>query len=71
MPETKCQSNVMAQHPDPRQMKWHPRLPSKPQQFNQAVSTRKVIAIVFWARKGPLFVEFMPHGPKMNAVKYC
>jgi hypothetical protein len=39
---------------------YHPQSPSKPRKFKQTLSTRKIMAIVFWEWKGVLLVEFMP-----------
>jgi hypothetical protein len=49
-------------HESKRQsLEWHhPQSPSKPRKFKQTLSTRKIMATVFWDRKGVLPVEFMP-----------
>jgi hypothetical protein len=53
-------------------LEWHhPRSPSKPRMFKQTLSTRKIMATVFWDRKGVLLVEFMPYGTIINAESYC
>jgi hypothetical protein len=53
-------------------LEWHhPRSPSKPRKCKQTLSTRKVMATVFWDRKGVLLVEFMPQGTTINAESYC
>jgi hypothetical protein len=55
-----------------RSLEWHhPRSPSKPRKFEQTLSTRKIMAMVFWDRKGVLLVEFMPQGTTINAESYC
>jgi histone-lysine N-methyltransferase SETMAR len=59
-PETKQQS---------RQWK-HPESP-KPRKFKQTLSAGKVMASVFWDRKGLLLCEFMPAGTTINANRYC
>jgi hypothetical protein len=46
---------------------YHPRPPSKPRKFKQTLSTRKIMATVFWCRKGVLLVEFMPQDTTINA----
>jgi histone-lysine N-methyltransferase SETMAR len=53
-------------------LEWlHPRSPSKPTKFKQTLSTRKIMATVFWDRKGVLLVEFMPQDTTINAESYC
>ncbi|GFY03724.1 mariner Mos1 transposase [Trichonephila clavipes] len=37
----------------------------------RTISTRKVMATVFWDRHGVLLVEFMQQGTTMNAAAYC
>jgi hypothetical protein len=37
----------------------HIHSPNKPKKFKQMLSARKLIAAVFWDRKGVLMVEFM------------
>lgn len=59
-PETKQQSR-----------EWrHPSSP-KPRKFKQTQSAGKVMATVFWDRKGVLLVDFMPAGTTINADRYC
>lgn len=59
-PETKQQSK-----------QWrHPTSP-KPKKFKQTLSAGKVMATVFWDRKGVLLVDFMPKGTTINAERYC
>jgi hypothetical protein len=53
-------------------LEWqHPPSPSKLRKFKQTLSTRKIMATVFWDRKGVLLVEFMPQGIAINAESYC
>ncbi|KAJ4435469.1 hypothetical protein ANN_18085, partial [Periplaneta americana] len=60
-PETKRQSR-----------QWHhPSSPKKPRKFKQTLSTQKVMATVFWDRKGVLLLDFMPKGTTINANRYC
>jgi uncharacterized damage-inducible protein DinB len=40
----------------------HTQSPNKPKKFKQIMSARKLMAAVFWARKGVLMVEFMQQG---------
>ncbi|XP_064479391.1 histone-lysine N-methyltransferase SETMAR-like [Ornithodoros turicata] len=59
-PETKQQSR-----------EWrHPYSP-KPRKFKQSQSAGKVMATVFWDRKGVLLVDFIPAGTTVNADRYC
>lgn len=60
-PETKRQS-----------MEWHhSNSPKKPKKAKQILSTRKVMATVFWDRKGVLLVDYMHRGETINAAAYC
>jgi histone-lysine N-methyltransferase SETMAR len=59
-PETKQQSRECQ----------HSSLP-KPQKFKRTQSAGKVMATVFWDRKGVLLVDFMAHGTIINADRYC
>ncbi|KAJ4444150.1 hypothetical protein ANN_05939 [Periplaneta americana] len=38
---------------------------------NHTLSTQKVVATVFWDRKGVLLLDFMPKGTTINANRYC
>lgn len=59
-PETKRQS-----------LEWRHTTSPKPRKFKQVQSARKVMATVFWYRKGVLLVDFMPRGTTINAIAYC
>ena len=39
--------------------------------FEQTLSADKVMASVFWDRKGVLSCKFMPIGTTINAARYC
>jgi histone-lysine N-methyltransferase SETMAR len=53
-------------------LEWHhPRSPTKPRKFKHTLSTRKIMATVFWDWKDVLLVEFMPQGTTINAEAYC
>jgi hypothetical protein len=43
----------------------------KPKKFKQTLAARKLMAAVFWDRKGVLEVEFMQQGPKISSPMYC
>lgn len=60
-PETKRQSS-----------EWHhSNSPTRPRKFKQEPSTRKIMATVFWDRKGVLLIDFLPRGMTINAERYC
>ncbi|GFU20376.1 mariner Mos1 transposase [Trichonephila clavipes] len=58
--------------PETRQSKqWkHPSSP-KAKKFKQILSAGKIMASIFWDRKGVLLCEFMPRGTTINADRYC
>ena len=43
----------------------------RPKKFKQTLSAGKVMATVFWDRKGVLLTEFMPKGTTINSDRYC
>jgi histone-lysine N-methyltransferase SETMAR len=52
-------------------MEWcHTHSPTN-KKFKTSTSTKKIIATVFWDRKGVLLVDFMPHGTTINTAAYC
>jgi histone-lysine N-methyltransferase SETMAR len=52
-------------------MEWpHTQSPTK-KKFKTSTSTKKIMATVFWDRKGVLLVDFMPHGTTINTAAYC
>lgn len=59
-PETKEQSK-----------QWKHTSSPKPRKFKQTLSAGKIMASVFWDRKGILLCEFMPRGTTINADRYC
>lgn len=59
-PETKRQSS-----------QWrHTNSPSA-KKFKTTISAKKIMASVFWDRKGIILVEFLPQGETINAQRYC
>jgi hypothetical protein len=48
----------------------HTHSPNKPEKFKQT-STRKLMATVFWDRKGVLMVEFMQQGTTITSEVHC
>jgi len=59
-PETKEQSK-----------QWRHSSSPKPKKFKQTLSVGKIMACVFWDRKGLLLCEFMPRGTAINGDRYC
>ena len=51
-------------------MEWHQTSSPVRVKAKQAISTRKVIAMVFWDRHGVLLVEFMQQGTTLNTATY-
>jgi hypothetical protein len=39
--------------------------------FKQTLSARKLMAAVFWDRKGVMMVEFMQQGNTLTSEVYC
>lgn len=48
----------------------HPQSP-RSRKFKHTQSAGKVMATVFWDRKGVLLCEFLPNGTTINAARYC
>jgi hypothetical protein len=49
----------------------HTHSPNKPRKFKQTLSSKKLMATVFWGRKGVLMVEFMQHETTLTSEVYC
>jgi len=49
----------------------HTHSPNKPKKFKQTLSNRKMMATVFWDRKGILLTEFMAPGTTITSEVYC
>jgi hypothetical protein len=49
----------------------HTHSPNKPEKFKQTSSARKLMATVFWDKKGLLRVEFMQQGTTVMSEMYC
>ena len=49
----------------------HTHSPNKPKKFKQTLSNRKMMATVFWGRKGILLTEFMAPGTTISSEVYC
>jgi hypothetical protein len=50
---------------------WCKQSPNKPKKFKQTMSARKLMATVFWDRKGVLMVEFRQQGTTITSEVYC
>jgi histone-lysine N-methyltransferase SETMAR len=59
-PETKQQSRL-----------WKHTGSPPPKKFKQQLSAGKIMASVFWDRRGVLLIEFMPRGTTINSTSYC
>jgi hypothetical protein len=49
----------------------HTHSPNKLKKFKQTLSARKLMAAVFWDRKGVLMVEFMQQGTRITLEVCC
>jgi histone-lysine N-methyltransferase SETMAR len=49
----------------------HKHSPNKPKKFKQTLSARKLMATVFWDRKGMLMAEFMQQGTTTMSEVHC
>ena len=49
----------------------HTHSPNKPRKFKQSLANRKLMATVFWDRKGVLLIEFMEPGTTITSETYC
>jgi hypothetical protein len=49
----------------------HTDSPNELKKFKQTLSARKLMAAVFWDRKGMLMVEFMQQGNTITSEVYC
>lgn len=52
-------------------MEWRHSFSPKKRKFKVKQSARKIMATVFWDRKGVLLIEFMPTGTTINSASYC
>jgi histone-lysine N-methyltransferase SETMAR len=49
----------------------HTHSPNKPRKFKQLLANRKLMATVFWDRKGLLFIKFMEPQTTITSETYC
>jgi hypothetical protein len=49
----------------------HTHSPNKLKKFKHTLSARRLMAAVFWGRKGVLMVEFMHQGTTVMSEVYC
>ncbi|UYV72546.1 hypothetical protein LAZ67_9003640 [Cordylochernes scorpioides] len=54
-----------------RSKQWKHTSSPKPLNFEQTLSAGKLIATVFWGRKGLLLCDFMRRGTTINSDRYC
>lgn len=52
-------------------MEWRHSFSPKKRKFKVTQSAKKIMASVFWDRKGVLLIDFMPTGTTINAAAYC
>ncbi|KMQ86389.1 transposase [Lasius niger] len=52
-------------------LQWRHTHSPKIKKFKTSISTKKLMASVFWDRKGILLVDFRPPGTTINAAAYC
>ncbi len=58
--------------PETKQLReWRHSSSPKPRKFKTTQSAGKVMATVFWDRKGVLWADFMANGTTINADRYC
>jgi hypothetical protein len=50
---------------------WHHTHSSRTKQFKTSISVKKIMASIFWDRKGILLVDFVPPGTTVTATAYC
>jgi hypothetical protein len=49
----------------------HTHSPNKPRKFKQSLTNRKLMATVFWDRKGMLLIALMEPGTTITSETYC
>jgi len=49
----------------------HTHSPNKPRKFKQSLANRKLMATVFWDRKGVSLIKFMEPGTTITSETYC
>jgi len=52
-------------------LEWRHTHSALKRKFKTSTSTSRVMATVFWDRKGVLLVNYMPHRTTVNAAAYC
>jgi hypothetical protein len=60
--------NVQSKEQSKQRMNTHSL--NKPKKFKQTLSARKLMATVFWDRKGVLMVDFMQQGTTITTETY-
>jgi histone-lysine N-methyltransferase SETMAR len=62
---------VNAETKEQSKQRMHTHFPNKPKKFKQTLSNLKMMATVFWDRKGILSTEFMAPGTTITSEVYC
>ena len=52
-------------------MQWRHSSSPKAKKFKEASSVKKIMATIFWDRKGILLIDFLERGLTINANAYC
>jgi len=56
---------------DTKEQWMHTHSPNKPRKFKQSLANRKLMATMFWDKKGVLLIEFMESGTTITSETYC
>ena len=69
---TGCETCVFHHTPESKQqsLQWRPTHSPRTKKFKTSIPVKKIMASVFWDRKGILLVDFMPSGATINAPAY-
>ena len=62
---------VNAENKEQSKQWMHTHSPNKPKKCKQTLSNKKIMATVFWNRKGILLTEFMAPGTTITSEVYC
>jgi histone-lysine N-methyltransferase SETMAR len=52
-------------------LQWRHTGSPNPKNFKQMLTAQKIMAVVFWDRKGVRLMQFLPQGTTINAESYC
>jgi len=64
---------VFCHNPESKQqsLQWRHKHSPRTKKFETLISVKKIMASVFWDRKGILLVDFMPPGSTIHVAAYC